>query len=198
MATLPDDVAALRAIIAAQAAELAAKDGLIGTLRLQLAKLRRQQFGRSSERLDRDIDQLELALEDLEAEQAATAPAHDGDKAQAPPVTARPARRPLPDHLPRDVVEHPAPTSCPACGGSLRPLGEDVTEILDWMAAWSRQRAGPMCAAGSTTCTSLAPPRSPAILTTPLRRRARMTPSVRPLASAKARLARSTVVQARR
>ena len=109
------------------------KTALVDTLQLQLARLRRQQFGRSSERLDRDIDQLELVLEDLKAEQAATAPAHNGDKGQAPPTTARPARRPLPDHLPRDVVEHPAPTSCPACGGSLRPLGEDVTEILDWV-----------------------------------------------------------------
>ena len=106
MAALPDDVGALRAIIAAQAAELAAKDGLISTLRLQLARLRRQQFGRSSERLDRNIDQLELAREALAAEQAATAPAHDGDKGQAPPTSARPARRPLPDHLPREVVEH--------------------------------------------------------------------------------------------
>ena len=55
LASLPDDVDTLRAIVAAQAAELAAKDGLIGSLRLQLARLRRQQFGRSSERLERDI-----------------------------------------------------------------------------------------------------------------------------------------------
>ena len=61
ISALPDDVEALRAIVAAQAVELAAKDGLIGTLRLQLAPLRRQRFGRSSERLDRDIEQLELS-----------------------------------------------------------------------------------------------------------------------------------------
>ena len=132
---LPNDVEVLRAIVAAQAAELAAKDGLIGTLRLQLARLRRQQFGRSSERLDRDIDQLELTLEDLEAEQATVAPASagTGDTHQSAPAAAKPARRPLPDHLPREIVEHPAPVSCPACGGSMRPLGEDVTEILDWV-----------------------------------------------------------------
>jgi transposase len=49
------------------------------------------------------------------------------------PARTKPARRPLPDHLPREVVEHPAPGACPACGGSLRPLGEDVTEVLDWV-----------------------------------------------------------------
>ena len=159
MAALPDDVAALRAIIAAQAAELAAKDGLIGTLRLQLARLRRQRFGRSSERLDRDIDQLELVLEDLEAEQAAAAPANDGGKGQAPPAAARPARRPLPDHLPRDVVEHPAPASCPACGGSLRPLGEDVTEILDWVPGRFRvvRHVRPKCSCRRCEAISQAP-----------------------------------------
>ncbi len=159
MATLPDDVEALRAIVAAQAAELTAKDGLISTLRLQLARLRRQQFGRSSERLDRDIDQLELALEDLETEQAATAPASDGDKGQAAPGSAKPARRPLPDHLPRDVVEHPAPASCPACGGSLRPLGEDVTEILDWVPGRFRvvRHVRPKCSCRRCEAISQAP-----------------------------------------
>ena len=135
MATLPDDVDALRAIVAAQQAELAAKTDLIAVLRLQLARLRRQQFGRSSERVARDIDQLELVLEDLEAAQAATglsetiANAPDG----MAPLAARPARRPLPEHLPREVIEHLPPPSCPTCGGSLRPLGVDITEILDWI-----------------------------------------------------------------
>ena len=159
MATLPDDVEALRAIVAAQAAELMAKDGLIGTLRLQLARLRRQQFGRSSERLDRDIDQLELTLEDLEAEQATTIPVSNSDKDQAAPATAKPARRPLPDHLPREVVEHPAPTSCPACGGSLRPLGEDVTEILDWVPGRFRvmRHVRPKCSCRRCEAISQAP-----------------------------------------
>lgn len=135
LAALPDDVDALRAIVAAQAAELAAKDSLIDTLRLQLARLRRMQFGRSSERLRAEIEQLELALEDLEAEAPGTgdaAPVGDDGEA-AKPARGKPVRRPLPDHLPREVVEHAAPNACPACGGSMRPLGEDVTEILDWV-----------------------------------------------------------------
>ncbi len=148
LAALPDDLDALRAIVAAQAAELAAKDSLIGRLRLQLARCRRMQFGRSSERLQGAIEQLELALEDLEAEEAgAGSGAADDDSgadAASRPASARakPVRRPLPDHLPREAVEHPAPGACSAqtalrfrrvCGGNLRPLGEDVTEVLDWV-----------------------------------------------------------------
>ena len=74
LAALPDDLNALRAIVAAQATELAAKNSLIGSLRLQLARLRRMQFGRSSERLQGSIEQLELALEELEAEEAGAGP----------------------------------------------------------------------------------------------------------------------------
>lgn len=102
------------------------------------------QFGRSSERLRAEIEQLELALEDLEAETPGSeddAPVGDAGGASAS-VRGKPIRRPLPEHLglaslrldlPREVVQHPAPAACPACGGSLRPLGEDVTEILDWV-----------------------------------------------------------------
>ena len=39
----------------------------------------------------------------------------------------------MPDSLPRDVVEHAAPCACPKCGGTLRALGEDVTEVLDYV-----------------------------------------------------------------
>lgn len=145
LAALPDDVGALRALVAAQAAELAAKDAelaaqrlLLDKLRVQLARLRRMQFGRSSERLRAEIEQLELALEDLEADTPTAegdvpAPAGDDGTGPARPPKGKPVRRPLPDHLPREVVEHAAPDACPACGGSLRPLGEDVTEVLDWV-----------------------------------------------------------------
>ncbi len=161
LASLPDDVDTLRAIVAAQAAELAAKDGLIGNLRLQLAKLRRQQFGRSSERLERDIDQLELALEELEAGQATTATAapDGGCEDRAAPGATKPARRPLPEHLPREVVEHPAPACCPTCGGTLRPLGEDVTEILDWVPGRFRvvRHVRPKCSCRQCEAISQAP-----------------------------------------
>ena len=136
-AALPNDVAALRAIVLAQHAELSGQRDLIARLRLQLARLRRMQFGRSSERLGREADQLELALEELEAD-APTPAAPETPPAEAASVGRRerrkPARRPLPDHLPRDTVEHGADTcACPACGGVLRHLGEDVTEVLDYV-----------------------------------------------------------------
>ena len=69
---LPDDPAALKAIIAALQAEnakisaiLRAHDQLIQSLRLRIAKLRKQAFGQSSEKIEREIEQLQLALEDL-------------------------------------------------------------------------------------------------------------------------------------
>ena len=65
LAALPDDADALRAIVLAQAAALGERDALIEQLRLQLARLRRMQFGCSSERLAAEADQLELALEEL-------------------------------------------------------------------------------------------------------------------------------------
>src|SRR5678816_1660287 len=85
---LPADVATLQRMLiaerearAAQAAELAAAQaGLVSKtleiekLKVQIARLRRQQFGRSSEKIDRIIEQLELMLDELETEAAAAAP----------------------------------------------------------------------------------------------------------------------------
>lgn len=132
-AALPDDVEALRAIILAQQAEIAGQHELIGRLRQQLARLRRMQFGRSSERLGAEADQLELALEDLEAEMPSPAPPSEPEGGPGRPDRRKPARRPLPEHLPREVVEHDGAAACPACGGTLRRLGEDATEVLDYV-----------------------------------------------------------------
>jgi transposase len=126
-ARLPDDAALLKAMISAQQAE-------IERLNLIIAKLQRMQFGRRSEQLDQTIGQLELSLEELEAvraERAALAPTEGGERHETP--VKRPARKPLPDHLPREAVEH-APTHCccPDCGGALKKLGEDVSETLEY------------------------------------------------------------------
>jgi len=146
---LPDDIDALRAIIAAQTEELAAaKAGLkvrtleVEKLKIQLARLRRMTFGQSSEKIAREIEQLELALEDLEAE-AADLPegAPQGANGPAPanqPQTKPRPRRKLPEHLPRHDVCHQPTTigadgGCQHCGGTLRTVGEDVTEILDYV-----------------------------------------------------------------
>ena len=108
----------------------------IAKLKFQLARYRRAEFGRSSEKLAREVEQLELTIEALEEDQAE-------QLAIAAPVVAvaidsaaearKPARRPLPDHLPREDALHPAPCTCPSCGGALRRIAEDVTETLDYV-----------------------------------------------------------------
>ena len=131
-ADLPDDVEALRRLVIEQRAVLAARDLEIETLKVQLARLRRMQFGRSSETLDREIAQLELQLEELE-ENAAVRPSTTTP--ETAPAKAQPIRRPLPEHLPREEIVHAPACVCPRCGGALRPLGEDVTEVLDYVPA---------------------------------------------------------------
>ncbi|MBV9559372.1 MAG: IS66 family transposase [Bradyrhizobium sp.] len=103
----------------------------IERLKLEIARLRRERFGPSSERSAR-IEQLELRLEDLEEAAAETAATADAAVTVATFARQKPARRPLPDHLPRHRVVHPGPAACPCCGGTaLRKLGEDVTETLE-------------------------------------------------------------------
>lgn len=140
LSTLSAEVCALieaqAATIARQDVELTAHRAMVETLRLQLARLRRMQFGRSSEKLDTEIAQLTLALEDLEAGmERRDDPADEEPTARPDAPGPKPARRPLPDHLPRTIIAHDAACTCPQCGGVLRPLGEDVTEVLDYVPA---------------------------------------------------------------
>jgi len=151
--SLPTDLAAAHALIlieraarvAAEAdaqkarAERQSLDLEIERLKLLLAKARREQYGQSSERAKRLLEQLEFQLEDLEetnaevdaaAEIAAEKPAEDTTEVRSF-RRRKPARRPLPDHLPRTRIVHPAPTACPCCGGGLRKIGEDVLESLE-------------------------------------------------------------------
>jgi hypothetical protein len=104
-------------------------------LQLRLAKLLRERFGASSEKLRGAIEQLALILGDLEEQAAQTAPPEPDEPAAPSDKEPRrkPACKPPPETPPRDVVEHAAPCACPKCGGSLRPLGEDVTEVLDYV-----------------------------------------------------------------
>jgi transposase len=133
---LPDDTQALKRIIAAMAQDAVVAQAEIAKLRFQLARYRRAEFGRSSEKLAHEAEQLELAIETLEADQAERI-------AAASPVVAaaiesaveaqKPARRPLPEHLPREEIRHRAPGACPSCGGGLRRIGDDVSETLDYV-----------------------------------------------------------------
>lgn len=151
-AHLPNDVDALKALLLAQLDKTEALEQSHQALRVErdllrqekhfdkqeiqrlmllLFKLKRQMFGQKSEKLLRQIDQLELELEELHINQ--------GERVQRaelvePAPRKAPARRPLPEHLPRDIQEHlPQASACPDCGGAWQRLGEDVSEVLEYI-----------------------------------------------------------------
>jgi len=130
---LPNDIPALQALALSQQAENQLLQGEIENLKRLVDKLKRMLFGRSSEKVREQINQLELALHEKVLE-AALAEAQLTAKGEKQPAERRP--RALPAHLPREVVEHlPEDTRCPACGGGLKPLGEDVSEQLEYIPA---------------------------------------------------------------
>ena len=140
--SLPDletlDPAALKALLLTQQERynttLRSRSSEIERLVLLVEKLQRMLFGAKSEKVLRQIEQLELQLEELQA-----ASAVEAIKGTAPadrPVPAKPFRRPLPEHLPREIHTHmPEHKACPDCGGKLRELGEDVAEMLEYVRA---------------------------------------------------------------
>jgi transposase len=156
MSETASEIAVLRAALAAAEARASAAEGalvatrseltqvqavvsaseeMIRRLRLQIAKLRREQYGHSAERHARLIEQLEMQLEDIETDIAADRVRSEA----AAPKTAvaaferrRPARKPFPEHLPRERVVIEAPTSCTCCGSArIVKMGEDITETLE-------------------------------------------------------------------
>ena len=111
-------------------------EALIAHQKLQIEKLRRELYGPRSERTSRLIDQMELQLEELEGSATEDEIAAERAAAKTTTVTAlrrqRPSRKPFPEHLPRERVLVPGPTTCPCCGGNrLRKLGETITETLE-------------------------------------------------------------------
>ena len=154
-APVPDDIEALRAALAHERAALATEqlarrearasgaEAMVAHLKLLIAKLHHEQFGASSERGRKLLDQLELQLEEVQAAAAEDETALDTEAAGQPAnrlVRRRPVRGPLPAHfglaslgldLPRERVVIPAPSTCPCCQGKLSKLGEDVTETLE-------------------------------------------------------------------
>jgi transposase len=121
------------AVVLEQHAELISHKNEIESLKLLIAKLKRMEFGRSSEKLHEQIQQLELRLEDLETNRAARQPF---TVAESLPTIRKPARRPLPAELPRELETlEPEHTACPDCGGTLARLGEDVAEMLEYVPA---------------------------------------------------------------
>jgi len=136
---------ALRALILSQHEQLLQRDALLASreveiehLKLLIAKLHRMQFGRRSEKVASQIEQLQLRLDELEASRAgqATSSATEPVAATETPQTAKPVRRPLPAQLLRQTRKIlPKHTACPDCGGELKHLGEDVSEMLEYVPA---------------------------------------------------------------
>ena len=136
LANLPSDTEALQALVRVLAGDVKNKGLLIEQLKAQIAKLKRMQFGKSSEKIDHEIAQLELQLDELhedEGHAAATSPAVL--QALIKETPEKPYRKPLPDHLPRQEEVHEPSCTCPNCGGAMRKLGEDVTEVLEYVPA---------------------------------------------------------------
>jgi len=149
-AALPDldalDIEALKALVIATHSELLEQNKVLTStaqeiehLKLVIEKYRRMIFGRKSEKLNSQLEQLELRLEELETAQAADEARQAATEAATPSATqpaakrrSRPSRKPLPEDLPREVVTHlPPHSNCPDCGGALRQFGEDVSEQLE-------------------------------------------------------------------
>ena len=147
---LPDldimDATALKAVVRAQHAHskirhqqyiatLSSRASEIAHLKLLLDKLQRMLFGARSEKLVRQVAQLELQLEELETsrgEEEVSTPLPFQMATEEEPKQS--SRRKLPDHLPREVETHRPETSCcPGCGGTLREFGEDVSEVLEYV-----------------------------------------------------------------
>ena len=145
-AELPDDIAALKALLIAASLKVDDLDAEIENLKLTIAKLQHDQHGKSSERTSVLMDQLQLQLGELVERRAQEKSADEIAAAQnptnatqleAPRQRQKPARRPLDAKLPRERRVEPTPTACPCCGGKLRKLGEDVTEMLERVpASW--------------------------------------------------------------
>lgn len=134
----PRDPETLERLLAQREAELLEARLLIEKLQLEVLRARRDKYGASSERL-KQLQQLELLVEELESERErvhSTTPAKpdDQDSSGRGQEPGR-GRKPLPDHLPRETQVHqpdnPQRCGCPGCDGTLRWLGEDVSEVLE-------------------------------------------------------------------
>ena len=121
-------------------------------LQAQLTILKAKRFGRSSEKLDKQIAQLEFFIDELESSTAATSEsqfigseigygedeASSGEQADAAETSSnqkqKPRRQKLPDHLPRTDIILEAPSTCSECGGDkFRKISDDISEVLEYV-----------------------------------------------------------------
>jgi transposase len=129
---LPTDTSALQALVRQLLGTVQAQGLKIAELEARIAKLKRLQFGQSSEKVALEIEQLEQELDALHEEEAVQAMARP---AAVQALIEKPYRKALPEHLPRQIELHEPACTCPNCGGAMRKLGEDITEVLDYVPA---------------------------------------------------------------
>jgi transposase len=134
-AALPDDIETLKRWVIG-------RDEMIAKLMAEIARLKRWRFGRSAERMDAALVQLQLLLDDLQEPtvgavfEQETVPVEESTQSPLPSRGRRLHRVPraLPAHLPRETIVHaPASCTCPDCGAAMRKLGEDISEMLDYI-----------------------------------------------------------------
>jgi transposase len=141
---LPNDIAALRAMLVAawaeRDAERAEKVQLAAQndrLRHLIRRLQRLRFGRRSEKLDPDqftlaLEDVEQAIAEIEAQQEKADPAFRRARIER----RRAGRGSLPEHLPRvEIIIEPENTACQCCGGAMQVIGEDRSSRLDMIPA---------------------------------------------------------------
>jgi hypothetical protein len=132
-------VADLKVLLQEKHAQLVIKDAQIlshtleiEALKLQFLRLRQMQFGKRSEKREREIAQLELWVEELETDAAQRSCEPDQQTATKRAPRVRKPRREFPAHLPRETQTiAPQQSCCPDCGGELKRLGEDVSDMLE-------------------------------------------------------------------
>jgi len=116
--------------LSTQSDELRVRSERIEHLKLMVEKYRHLLYGTKSEKMVAKIEQLEFELEEDEATHAeleAFTERHEPER-----LKPRPARKPLPEHLPRELRTHLLDSDCcPDCGGALRQFGEDTSEQLE-------------------------------------------------------------------
>src|SRR5215469_14901121 len=116
--------------VSEQAQELRSRAERIEHMKLMIEKLRHLLFGAKSERIVLELEQLEFVLEEEETTEAEL----EAGSERVTAAKTRPERKPLPEHLEREVIQYaPEGDGCPDCGGQLRQFGEDVSEQLEYV-----------------------------------------------------------------
>ena len=163
---LPTDPEELRRFALALQAELYAQDLYVEKLKGQLARMKRARFGRSSETIDREIEQLELIIGEAEAG-AAEAEARaetEGRPARPPRGERSPNRAPLPEHLPREILDHEGACVCPSCGSKrMRRIAEEKREVLEWVPSHFKVVVHVRPVMGCRDCEAVAQPEMPSL-----------------------------------